>query len=210
MYSIKEEIINAITHGFGIIASLIGLVILLIYAIMERSTISIVAFSIYGFCSLALYTSSTVYHSIQNEKWKKISRVFDHSSIFLLIAGTYTPVALLTMTGYWRIGILASVWVIAILGIGFKIITFPNFDKHKVFSLSLYILMGWIVIVALRPMLKAIPLGFFGWLLAGGLVYTFGTIFYSIKKIPYHHAIWHLFVLAGSVLHFVGIYKYLI
>ena len=177
---------------------------------MERSTISIVAFSIYGFCSLALYTSSTVYHSIQNEKWKKISRVFDHSSIFLLIAGTYTPVALLTMTGYWRIGILASVWVIAILGIGFKIITFPNFDKHKVFSLSLYILMGWIVIVALRPMLKAIPLGFFGWLLAGGLVYTFGTIFYSIKKIPYHHAIWHLFVLAGSVLHFVGIYKYLI
>lgn len=208
-YSKKEEIANCVTHGIGIVVSLVGLIILLIYAIMEKSVLSIVAFSIYGFCSIALYASSTIYHSIRNEKWKAISRIFDHSSIFLFIAGTYTPVALLALEGYWRIGILAGIWIIAILGIGFKIFTYPNFDQHKVASLLLYILMGWLIVIAIRPMLQAIPFGFFLWLLGGGLVYTLGTIFYSNKKIPYNHAIWHLFVLLGSVLHFVGIFRYL-
>ncbi|WP_051569144.1 PAQR family membrane homeostasis protein TrhA [Alkaliphilus transvaalensis] len=209
-YSIKEEIANGITHGIGILFSIVTLTVLLVLAIQQRSAVSIIAFSIYGLCSIALYSASTLYHSFQKEKIKKVLRVFDHSAIFLFIAGTYTPVSLIAMRGYWRIGILVAVWSIAIAGILYKILTFKSFDKHKFVSLSLYILMGWIAIVAVRPILQIMPFGFFGWLLAGGLVYTFGTIFYAIKKIPYNHAIWHGFVLMGSVFHFVGIVRYLV
>ncbi|SET11560.1 hemolysin III [Natronincola peptidivorans] len=208
-YSFGEELANCITHGVGIVFSIVILTILLVYAIWQRSAIAIVGFSIYGFCSIVLYSSSTLYHSFQKEKIKKIFRAFDHSSIFLFIAGTYTPVALMAMEGYWRIGILATVWGIAIIGILFKIFTFNSFDKYKAISLLLYIAMGWIVVVAIKPMLQSMPSGFFIWLLAGGLAYTIGTIFYAIKKIPYNHAIWHLFVLGGSVLHFLGIFRYL-
>lgn len=208
-YSFKEELANCITHGIGILFGLVTLIILLVIAIRDRSEIAITAFSIYGFCSIALYTSSTLYHSFQKENIKKILRVFDHSSIYLFIAGTYTPVALLALTGYWRVGMLAGVWTIAVLGILFKVLTFNKFDKYKVFSLALYILMGWLVIVAIKPMVAMTPRGFLIWLLAGGLVYTVGTVFYAIKKIPYNHAIWHVFVLMGSVFHFVGILKYL-
>ncbi|KAB3533246.1 PAQR family membrane homeostasis protein TrhA [Alkaliphilus serpentinus] len=208
-YSFGEELANAITHGLGILFGIVTLIVFLIIAIREKSPIAITAFSIYGGCSIALYTSSTLYHSFQKEKIKKILRVFDHSSIFLFIAGTYTPVALLALTGYWRVGILAAVWTIAIVGIVFKIITFNKFDKHKALSLGLYILMGWIVIIAIKPMVELAPKGLLIWLLAGGLVYTAGTIFYAIKRIPFNHAIWHLFVLTGSAFHFVGILKYL-
>lgn len=208
-YTLKEEIANSITHGIGILFSVVTLTILLVYSIWEKSAISIISFSIYGFGSISLYVASTLYHSIPNEKVKKILRVFDHSSIFLFIAGTYTPVTLLSMTGYWRIGLLVAIWTIAILGIIFKIVTYGKFDKYKIVSLILYILMGWIVIIAIKPMMEMIPSGFLWWLLAGGVAYTLGTIFYANKKIPYNHATWHLFVLAGSVLHFLGIFLYL-
>lgn len=208
-YKLKEEIANSITHGIGILFSVVTLTILLVYSIWEKSTISIVSFSIYGFGSISLYVASTLYHSIPNERVKKILRVFDHSSIFLFIAGTYTPVVLLSMNGYWRIGLLVSIWIIAILGIIFKIVTYGKFEKYKIVSLILYILMGWIVIIAIKPMMEMIPFGFLKWLFAGGVVYTLGTIFYANKKIPYNHATWHLFVLGGSVLHFLGIFLYL-
>lgn len=208
-YSFKEELANSITHGIGILFGVVTLTILLVIVIQQRSAIAITAFSIYGFCSIALYTSSTLYHSFQKDKIKRILRTFDHSSIFLFIAGTYTPVALLALTGYWRIGILVAVWTIAVVGIVFKVLTFNKFDKHKALSLALYILMGWIVIIAIKPMVTLAPKGLLLWLLAGGLVYTAGTIFYAIKKIPYNHAIWHIFVLLGSVFHFVGLFKYL-
>lgn len=208
-YSIGEEIANSITHGLGVLFSLVTLTILLVYAIWKGNHLAIVGFSVYGLCSLAMYTFSTLYHSFQNEKIKRIFRVFDHSSIFLFIAGTYTPVVLMTMTGAWRIGILTAVWSIAAFGILFKIVSFNSFDKYKGISLTLYILMGWLVVIAIKPMLATVPFGFLKWLLAGGLVYTAGTIFYAIKKIPFNHAIWHLFVLGGSVLHFIGIFIYL-
>ncbi len=208
-YSFKEELANSITHGIGILFGIASLVVLLVIAIGQRSAIAITAFSIYGFCSIALYTSSTLYHSFQNERIKQILRVFDHASIYLFIAGTYTPVALLALTGYWRVGILVAVWTIAVLGILFKILTYNRFDKHKAFSLALYILMGWLLIIAIKPIVQMTPSGFFIWILAGGLVYTAGTIFYAIKRIPFNHAIWHVFVLMGSVFHFVGILKYL-
>lgn len=203
-YTIKEEIANGITHGLGVLVGIASLVVLLILSIRSGNTVAVAGFSIYGACFILMFLCSTLYHSITNEKAKKILRVFDHSSIFLFIAGSYTPIALLTMTGGLRIGILVAVWSIALLGVAFKIITYNKFDKFKALSLIIYIGMGWIAVFTVKPIIEMTSLGFFMWILAGGLLYTFGTIFYSMKKIPYNHAIWHLFVLSGSVAHFVG------
>lgn len=208
-YTLREEIANGITHGLGVVFGIVSLVVLLVLSIKNRDTIAVVAFSIYGACFILMYLSSTLYHSITNERAKKILRVFDHSSIFLFIAGSYTPIALLTMAGYLRIGILVATWSIAMLGIVFKILTYNKFDKFKAVSLIIYICMGWLAVFTVKPIIEMTSIGFFMWILAGGLLYTLGTIFYSIKKIPYNHAIWHIFVLAASVSHFVGMLIYL-
>lgn len=209
MYAKGEQIANSITHSLGILFGIVALVVLLVFSIGKKDIISIVAFSIYGACLIFMYLSSTLYHSVKSEKAKKILRVFDHSSIYLFIAGTYTPIALLSMEGKLRLGIMIAIWSIAISGVIFKISTVSKFDKYKVVSLALYIGMGWLAIFTIKPIIRMTSLNFFLWILAGGLVYTIGTIFYSIKKIPYNHAIWHLFVLGGTVLHFVGIFLYL-
>lgn len=209
IYSLREEIANSISHGIGIVFSIVAMTILLVYGIWMKSPAAITGFAIYGVSSILLYTASTLYHSFRKEKIKRIMRVLDHSAIFLLIAGTYTPVTLIAMQGYWRVGILSTIWVIAISGIVFKVVTYNKMDRYKGVSLALYILMGWIAVIAIKPMTQTVPVGFLIWLLAGGAAYTIGTIFYAVRKIPYHHAIWHLFVLAGSVLHFLGIFRYL-
>ncbi len=209
-YSVKEEIANCITHGIGILFSIVALTILLIYAIWKDSTIDIVAFSIYGLCLVSMFTFSTLYHSFQREKLKKIFRVFDHSAIYLFIAGTYTPIVLLVLKGSLRIWVLTIIWLIAFIGITFKIITYNRFDKYNVISLILYIGMGWMAIIMANQIIKNLSIDFFIWILAGGLIYTVGTIFYAIKRIPFNHAIWHIFVLAGSVVHFIAIFIYLI
>ena len=208
-YTFKEELANSISHGLGVLFGIVSLIVLLFISIKKQSTVSIVAFSIYGACLILMYLSSTLYHSIPHEKAKQILRVFDHSSIFLFIAGTYTPIALLTMTGRLRVGVLVAMWGIAVSGVLFKILTFGKFDKFKAVSLGIYIGMGWLTVLTIKPIIQMTSIGFFMWVLAGGLIYTLGTIFYSIKKIPYNHAIWHLFVLAASVAHFVGILIYL-
>ncbi len=204
-YTFREEIANGLTHGFGVIFGIISLIVLLTISIKKESTISIVAFSIYGACFILMYLASTLYHSIPNEKAKRILRVFDHSSIFLFIAGTYTPIALLTMGGNLRLGVLVSIWSIAIAGVVFKIATFNKLDKYKALSLAIYIGMGWIAVFTIKPIIQMTSISFFLWILTGGLLYSLGTIFYANKKIPYNHAIWHLFVLAASIAHFVGI-----
>lgn len=208
-YTFKEELANSITHGLGVLFGIVSLIVLLFISIKKQSVVSIVAFSIYGACLILMYLSSTLYHSIPHEKAKQILRVFDHSSIFLFIAGTYTPIALLTMTGRLRVGVLVAMWGIAVSGVLFKIFTFGKFDKFKAVSLGIYIGMGWLTVLTIKPIIQMTSIGFFMWVLAGGLIYTLGTIFYSMKRIPYNHAIWHLFVLAASVAHFVGILIYL-
>lgn len=208
-YTKKEEIANGITHGMGVLFGIVALTVLLILSIKKGDIPSIVSFSIYGGCIILMFLSSTLYHSFTIEKIKKILRVFDHSSIFLFIAGTYTPIALLALKGYLRIFVLIAVWAIALSGVGFKIFTFNKFDKYKVLSLIIYIGMGWTAIIPIKAIINATSINFFYWILAGGLLYTFGTIFYSNKRIPYNHAIWHIFVLAASVTHFVGILMYL-
>lgn len=208
-YDKTEEIFNGITHGIGVIFGIVALTILLILSIRKGDIPSIVSFSVYGACIILMFLSSTLYHSIPMEKAKSILRVFDHSSIFLFIAGTYTPIVILTLTGGLRIGVLISIWAIALSGVGFKIFTYGKFDKYKAVSLILYIGMGWIAIIPIKAIIGATSINFFLWILGGGVLYTLGTIFYGIKKIPFNHGIWHLFVLAASIVHFVGIYLYL-
>ncbi len=208
-YTKKEEILNGVTHGIGVIFGIVALTILLYLAIKKGSVSEVVGFSIYGACIILMFLSSTLYHSFTIDKVKKILRVFDHSSIFLFIAGTYTPIVLLTLEGKLKVGMLVGVWTIAFLGVLFKIFTFGKFDKFKALSLLIYIGMGWIAVVPVKAIINATSINFFYWILGGGLLYTVGTIFYGSKKIPYNHAIWHLFVLAASVTHFLGIMFYL-
>ena len=209
LYKIREEIANGISHGIGVIFGIVALVVLVTLSINQKSLLSIVAFSIYGASLILMYLCSTLYHSIINKKAKKVLRVFDHSSIYLFIAGTYTPISLLALRGNLRIGILVIIWTIAILGVSFKIITYKKIDKFKKLSLSIYLLMGWIAILTIKSIVSATSLGFFIWLLSGGLLYSLGTIFYSNKSLPYSHAIWHIFVLAASIVQFLGIFIHL-
>lgn len=208
-YNKTEEIFNGITHGIGVVFGIFALTLLLILAIRKGDIPSIVSFSIYGACIILMFLSSTLYHSITLDKAKSMLRVFDHSSIFLFIAGTYTPIVILTLTGGLRIGVLIGVWLIALSGVIFKILTYGKFDKYKAVSLILYIGMGWIAIVPIKSIINATSINFFFWILGGGILYTLGTIFYGFKKIPFNHGIWHLFVLAASIVHFIGIYLYL-
>lgn len=204
-----EELFNGISHGLGIVFGIVALSILLYFAISKGNVPAIVAFSIYGGCIILMFTASTLYHSFSKENIKIFFRLIDHSSIFLFIAGTYTPVALLSLKGNLRLGILIGIWTIAFLGVFFKIFTYGKFDKYKIASLIIYIGMGWIAVIPIRAIINATSINFFYWILAGGLLYTVGTIFYSMKKLPYSHGIWHIFVLAASVTHFLGILLHL-
>lgn len=208
-YSKAEEIFNGISHGMGVVFGIVALTLLLIVSIRKGHLPSIVAFSIYGGCIILMFLSSTLYHSIPIEKVKRVLRVFDHSSIFLFIAGTYTPIALLALKGNLRLIILIGIWAIAIAGVVFKIATYNKFDKFKILSVLIYIGMGWLAIIPIKSIINATSINFFYWILGGGLLYTVGTIFYGNKKIPFNHGIWHIFVLAASVAHFLGIFKYL-
>lgn len=205
-YTLAEELFNSITHGVGAFLSIAALVVIVSFASISGDVWRIVSFSIYGFTLFFLYLSSTLYHSVFHEKAKRVLRVFDHCSIFLLIAGSYTPITLVSMRGTWGWIIFAIVWFIAISGIIIKII---SLEKMKYISIALYILMGWMLIIAVKPMLERIPVGLIVNLLIGGLIYTVGVFFYACKKIPFNHGIWHLFVLGGSLTHYFGFLYYL-
>ena len=200
-YSLGEEIANSITHGIGAALSIAALVLLVVFASQYRDVWRIVSFSIYGTTLIVLYLASTLYHAFTNEKVKHFFRQMDHSCIFLLIAGTYTPPTLIAMRGDWGWTLFTIIWSLAVGGLIFETI---NIGKYKFISVILYIAMGWLAIFAFKPMMEALPPGMFKWILIGGLFYTSGIIFYACKKIPYNHAIWHLFVLGGSITHFFG------
>lgn len=205
-YTLAEELFNSISHGIGAVLSIVALVVLVSFASIKGDIWRIVSFSIYGATLIFLYTSSTLYHSIFHEKTKRVFRVFDHVAIFIFIAGSYTPITLVAMRGNWGWALFGVIWGIAIIGTILKIVAINKLKKLSVF---LYVLMGWLVIVAIKPMMEMLPPGFFSWLLAGGLLYTVGVVFYVGKKIPFNHCVWHLFVLAGSSAHFLGILFYL-
>ena len=204
--TLGEEIANSITHGIGAALSIAALVILVVLASRRGDAWRIVSFSIYGASLILLYMSSTLYHSFVNPKIKNIFRILDHSAIYLLIAGTYTPVTLTLMRGAWGWTLFGLAWGMAIGGI---IITALLLDKLKSLLVLSYVAMGLLVVIAIKPMMQMVPRGMITWLFIGGACYLLGIIFYLWKRLPYHHPIWHIFVLGGSISHFLGILFYL-
>lgn len=203
----REELANSITHAIGVALSLAALVILVVYAAMQGDGWKIVSFSIYGTSLVLLYTASTLYHSFTSERARHYLKIFDHAAIYLLIAGTYTPFLLVMIRGAWGWTLFGIIWGLAIVGIIFKLFFVHRF---RIVSTIIYLLMGWLIIVAFRPLIANVPENGLYWLLAGGLSYSFGVIFYLWEKIPYHHAIWHLFVLGGSIFHFFAVLFYVL
>ena len=203
----KEEIANSITHGIGLALAIAGLSVLVVFACLRGSAWHVVSCSIYGSTLVILYLASTLYHSIQNPAAKRILKVFDHCSIYLLIAGSYTPFTIVSLRGGWGWTLFGLIWGMAILGIIFK--TFHT-GKYENFSLALYLFMGWLVIIAIKPLFSSVPLIGFLWMVAGGLFYTFGVLFYCLDRIPFFHTIWHLFVLGGSTCHFFAVLFYVV
>jgi hemolysin III len=204
--SLGEEIANSITHGIGAGLSIAALVILVVLASKRGDAWRIVSFSIYGATLILLYLSSTLYHSFVNPKIKNIFRILDHSTIYLLIAGSYTPITLTFMRGAWGWTLFGIVWGIAIGGIT---VTILLLDKLKALLVLSYVAMGLVIIIAFKPMIQMVPKGMIIWLFIGGACYILGIVFYLWKKLPYHHPIWHLFVMGGSISHFLGILFYL-
>jgi hemolysin III len=199
------ERFNSISHLIGAVAALAGLVIVVVVAAQQGDPWKIVSFSVYGATLFFLYTVSTLYHSLRGRA-KRIFRKLDHYSIYFLIAGTYTPFTLVTLRGAWGWTIFGVIWGLAAVGIALE--SLPQ-QGNRVLSLVVYILMGWLVLVALKPLLEALPWAGFVWLLLGGIFYTGGVAFYLFdEKIRHFHGIWHLFVLAGSVSHYVTILFY--
>jgi hemolysin III len=204
--TLGEEIANSITHGIGAALSIAALVILAVLASRRGDAWRIVSFSIYGATLVFLYLSSTLYHSFVNPRIKNIFRILDHSAIYLLIAGSYTPVTLTLMRGAWGWTLFGVAWVMAIGGI---IVTTLLLDKLKALLVLSYVVMGLLVVIAIKPILQMFPRGLVVWLFIGGACYILGIVFYLWKRLPYHHPIWHLFVLGGSISHFLGILFYL-
>lgn len=206
-YTRREEIVNAITHGIGALLSVAALVILIVFASLYSSAWHVVSFTIYGTTMLLLFVSSTLVHSFPEGKAKDIFEIFDHSSIYLFIAGTYTPFLLVAINGAWGWSLFGVIWGVAISGVFFK-----AFYAKKFLFLStfFYILMGWLIVIAWKPLYASLPFGGITLLIVGGALYTLGTIFYVWRGFPFHHAVWHLFVLAGAIAHFFAVLLYLI
>ncbi|MFQ3597494.1 MAG: hemolysin III family protein [Chloroherpetonaceae bacterium] len=201
-YTEHEERANILTHGLGVVLSLVGLSSLAFLAFRFGEVWHQISLLVYGISLVMLYVASVVYHSMKEEKSRLRMRIFDHASIYLLIAGTYTPFSLVNLREDWGVPLLVAVWILAAVGIVLK---FFFINAKKWVSAALYIGLGWLVVIAIEPVLAHVPMRGLLWLLSGGVIYTVGVVFYVWKSLPYHHAIWHMFVLAGSVCHFLAV-----
>ncbi len=204
-YRVGEVIANGVTHGLGVALSISGLTMLLVFAAQSRDSWHLASALVYGISLVMLYSASTLYHSIVLEKARRVFKVIDHGSIYLLIAGTYTPFTLVTLRNDGGLLLFAVVWCIAIAGI---LVESLWRRRPAWLGLALYLALGWLAVVMMRPLGQHLPAGAVGLLIAGGLAYTFGTVFYAVKKVPYFHMIWHIFVLAGSICHFLAVVLY--
>ncbi|ELS8949923.1 PAQR family membrane homeostasis protein TrhA [Vibrio fluvialis] len=206
-YSVKEEVANAISHGVGLILGIVGLVLLLVKAVDHRAdALTIVSMSIYGGSMIALFLASTLYHAIPHQNAKRWLKTFDHCAIYLLIAGSYTPFLLVSLRTPLAFGLMIVIWSIALIGIIMKIAFVYRFKR---LSLVTYLTMGWLSLIVIYQLALNLDVGGLTLLAAGGVVYSLGVIFYVAKRIPYNHAIWHAFVLAGCACHFLAIYLYI-
>ncbi|MCS6903336.1 MAG: hemolysin III family protein [Candidatus Bipolaricaulota bacterium] len=201
-YAVGEEIANSITHGIGTVLSVIGGIALIVFAALYGDVWRIVSFSIYSVTLVVLYLASTLYHSVRDLRLKRIFKILDHACIYLLIAGTYTPFLLVSLRGPWGWTLLGVIWGLALVGIIFKTFSAQRFRRFVVLG---YLLMGWLCVIAGRELLLRVPAEGLFWLALGGLLYTVGVPFYAWRKLPYGHAIWHLFVLGGSLCHYLAV-----
>ncbi len=207
MYSWVEDLLNAITHGAGAIFGIVALVLMVVRAAMIGDPGAIASVSIYGATFILLFLISTIYHAVWHQTARGWLKIMDHSAIYLLIAGTYTPFILLGLEGALRIGMLVAIWALAAFGVLFKFLFIHRFKK---LALVTYLGMGWLSVLIIKPLMATMPAGGLWMLAIGGLVYSLGVIFYVAKRIPYSHAIWHLFVLGGAVCHFVAVYAFVL
>lgn len=196
-----EEFVNSLTHGVGVIGSITATVLLVIMSALYGTAWHVVTSAIFGTTLILLYSASTLYHTVRSESAKTRLRVLDHSAIYLLIAGTYTPFLLVGLRGPWGWSLFGIVWGLALAGVVFKLYFTGRFNK---LSTAIYIFMGWVCVIAARPMIRELEPVTLGWLLAGGILYTAGTAFFHSTR-RYAHAVWHLFVLAGSVCHAIAV-----
>jgi hemolysin III len=211
-----EELANAITHGFGTALAVAALVLMVVFASLRGTARHIVGASLFGASMVLLYLMSTLYHAFRGRRVKLVFRVLDHASIFLLIAGTYTPFCLATLHGPWGWTLFGLIWGLAVVGITLKSILL-SLAEHLLsrrlwegISLAIYLMMGWLVVIAIVPLWKAMPAAGLLWLFGGGLCYTLGAIFYGWQRLPFHHAFWHAAVVAGTACHFACVLGYVI
>ncbi len=203
------EIFNSISHGVGIIIGIVFLILFILKGIALKDSAILASYIVYGSAFIFMYACSTLYHAIPRSKAKNILRIFDHSAIFIFIAGSYTPVALYVLDGMQLIIFLSAVWFFALGGLLFKIVTFKKYDSLIKISTLLYLIMGWLAIFFIRPLVLSTSLIFLLLIVAGGLLYSFGTYFFKRTAQLYNHGIWHLFVLSASICHLIAIYFYL-
>ncbi|MBR3750260.1 MAG: hemolysin III family protein [Clostridia bacterium] len=207
-YTLGEELVSAISHGIGAVFGVVGLVLCLIKAVSTNDALRITCAAVYGSTLIVLYAMSTMYHSLKVNRAKKVFRVIDHCSIYLLIAGTYTPYSLITLQGWVGYAIFAAVWITAIVGIVFSAI---DLKKFRAFAMTAYIAMGWVIILAIKPLIDSLATAGLWLLFIGGVAYTLGVLPFALgKKHKYMHSMFHFFVLAGSILHFLSIYLYVL
>jgi len=202
----EEEIANSISHGLGLIAALVATPFLIRHAVRHGDAGSIVGASIFAATMVLLYLASTLYHALPTGRAKRVFRVIEHSAIFLLIAGTYTPFTLGVLRGAWGWTLLGLVWGIAVAGVTLKAL---NRLTHPILTTSLYLLMGWLIVIAAHPLSERVPVSGLLWLVAGGLAYTLGVVFFAFdSRLRYGHFIWHLFVMAGTACHYFAVLWY--
>ena len=206
-YSAKEEQLNIWSHAFGLVLAITGIFLLLNKALQLHSTKIFIAFWVYGIGVTTMFLASTLYHSATDSKKRSRLNVFDHSAIYLTIAGSYTPISLLVLPPFWGITVLVTVWLIAATGI---ILKFFFIGKFPVVSTVMYVLMGWVIVIAIKPLITSMPTPGLIWLLAGGVAYTIGAVLYQFDNLKYNHAIFHLFVLIGAACHYIVVYYYCI
>jgi hemolysin III len=206
-YGFGDELASSVIHGVGVVLSVIGLTVLVIQTAMSGTASDVLASAVYGVSLILLYSASTLYHTVRTESARRVLRTLDHIAIFLLIAGTYTPFTLIALRGTWGWSLFGIVWSLALLGSALEL---GVLKRYRRFAVLLYIAMGWVGIVAFRPLLAHLQIGGMWLLLGGGVAYTLGVPFYLWRRFPYHHSIWHFFVLAGSVLQFLAVLLYVV
>ncbi|RMA82520.1 PAQR family membrane homeostasis protein TrhA [Umboniibacter marinipuniceus] len=206
-YSIVEERLNVLSHALGVLLAAIGTLLLLVKAVSFGSTVHIVSFGVYGASMVILYAASSLYHSATTPVARRRLKVFDHAAIYVLIAGSYTPFTLVVLEGWVGWTLFGIVWGMALAGVILKIFFTGRYDK---ISTAIYVLMGWLIVFAIKPLSEGLPEAGIQWLVAGGISYTVGALLYSVKRLPLNHALFHVFVVLGTVFQFITVYEYIL